>query len=193
MGAYVIIVVFAELLWMPRMWGLFAGGVLFGPVTGAVLSVVSDTISAAICYNLARSTGRDFVAHLVARKPSTGGIVHVLAEKRGTWTVALLRVCPIAHYTLVSYAAGLAGTPARAFFLGSTIGILPGAVLYPLVGGAALRPTSPVFIVSTAVLLLFLVATILVAKRSFRPPSTMTEPMTEPMTVPDADPGAELR
>ena len=30
--AYILGVFLMELLWLPRMWGLLAGGVLFGPV-----------------------------------------------------------------------------------------------------------------------------------------------------------------
>ncbi len=166
MVAYVVVVILAELLWMPRMWGLFAGGVLFGPVLGATLSVLADTIAAVLCFGIARSTGRAFVARLLEKKPSASRVVHMLAQRRGAATIALLRVCPIAHYTLVSYAAGLAGVPTRSFLIGSTLGILPGAILYPIVGDAALRPTSPVFVVSTAILVVFLVVTVLAARRT---------------------------
>jgi uncharacterized membrane protein YdjX (TVP38/TMEM64 family) len=81
-------------------------------------------------------------------------------------TIALLRVCPIAHYTLVSYAAGLSGVSLRSFLIGSTVGILPGAILYPLVGDAALRPTSPVFVVSTAILVVFLIVTVIAGRKA---------------------------
>ena len=166
--AYVVLVVVAELLWMPRMWGLFAGGVLFGPVMGALLSVLSDTIAACLCFFFARGTGRDVVSRWIARRPTASKVVHRLAEQRGAATVFVLRVCPVAHYTLVSYAAGLAGMPTRSFLIGSTLGILPGAILYPIVGDAALRPTSAVFFVSSSVLAVFLVLTVLWARRSLR-------------------------
>lgn len=178
MVAYVLVVILAELLWMPRMWGLLAGGVLFGPVLGAALSVLADTIAAVLCFGIARSTGRAFVTRLLEKRPSASRVVHMLAEKRGAATIALLRVCPIAHYTLVSYAAGLAGVPTRSFLLGSTLGILPGAILYPIVGDAALQPTSPVFLVSTAILVVFLVFTVLAARRTLGSEITATSGRT---------------
>lgn len=166
MGAYVLAVIVAELLWMPRMWGLIAGGVLFGPWVGGALSVLADTIAAVLCYGIARSTGRSWIAGMLERKPTAHRVVQLLAERRGAVTIALLRVCPIAHYTLVSYAAGLSGVPLRSFLIGGTVGILPGAILYPLVGDAALRPTSPVFIVSTILLVVFLIVTVIAGRKA---------------------------
>ncbi|MCL2825268.1 MAG: TVP38/TMEM64 family protein [Polyangiaceae bacterium] len=166
MVGYVGIVVVAELLWLPRMWGLFAGGVLFGPVLGAALSLVSDSIAAMLCYVIARTTGRDYVARLVARNISATKVVRLLADRQGAATIALLRVCPIAHYTLVSYAAGVAGVGVRSFLVGSTLGILPGAILYPIVGDAFLKPSSPVFYISLGVLVVFLIVTVLAGRRT---------------------------
>ena len=169
MAVYVLAVIIAELLWFPRMWGLLAGGILFGPVLGAVLSILGDSMAAVLCYFIARGTGRAWVSAQLEKKPSARRGVHILAERRGAVTIALLRVCPIAHYTLVSYGAGVAGVSPRSFLLGSTIGIIPGAIVYPIVGDAALRPTSPMFLGSLAVVLVFLVVTLVAARRTFKP------------------------
>lgn len=165
MVLYVAAVIVAELLWMPRMWGLLAGGVLFGPVAGGSLALLADLSSAAICYAIARGAGRDWVRAKLQRRPSARTIVDLFANQRGATTTAVLRVCPIAHYTLVSYAAGLAGVSARPFMLGTLIGILPGAILYPVVGDSAMRPLSPVFIGSLAILVVFLVVTLIAGRR----------------------------
>ncbi len=170
MGAYVLAVVASELLWMPRMWGLLAGGALFGPWLGGALSVGADLTAALICFALARGAGQDWVAGLLARRPRARRIVALLAERRGGVTVAVLRICPVAHYTLTSYAAGLAGVRPASFALGTLVGIVPGAVLYPMVGDAALRPTSPTFIVSVAILAVALVVTIIAGRRILRLP-----------------------
>ena len=168
MLAYVVAVVIAELLWLPRMWGLFIGGALFGPWIGGALSVVADMIGALTCYFIARGAGRDWVEGLLARRPKAKKIVGMLAERRGGLTIGVLRVCPVAHYTLVSYAAGMAGVRPIPFVIGNAIGILPGAVLYPIVGDSMLRPTSPTFIVSVAIMIVALIVTVIAARKILR-------------------------
>jgi uncharacterized membrane protein YdjX (TVP38/TMEM64 family) len=168
MASYVVGVVVMELFWIPRIWGLLAGGLLFGPLVGGALSLVADLTSAAICFFLARGAGQQWVAAILARYKRAGQVVDLLARRKGLGTMAVLRVCPLAHYTLTSYAAGLCGVRPFAFIAGTALGILPGAVVYPIAGDAVLRPTSPVFIGSIGVMVVFLVVTLLAARRSLR-------------------------
>jgi uncharacterized membrane protein YdjX (TVP38/TMEM64 family) len=168
MLGYIAAVAIGEILWMPRMWGLLAGGMLFGPWAGGALALVADMISAMVCYGIARGAGRTWVQQRLGQRPAAQRVVDLLAKRRGGVTVAVLRVCPVAHYTLVSYAAGLAGVSTRGFVLGTAVGILPGAILYPIVGDSMLRPTSPVFIGSMAILLVFLIATGAAGRRALK-------------------------
>ena len=163
--AYVVAVIILELLWFPRMWGLFCGGLLFGPLWGGALSLVADLLGALLCYLLARGAGQAWVQKRLEAHPRAQRIVALLALRRGTSTIAVLRVCPVAHYTLVSYAAGLSGVRPRNFLLGTLIGIIPGAVLYPLVGDSILEPGSPTFLTSVGILVVFLVVTTVAARR----------------------------
>jgi len=169
MLTYVVAVILMELLWLPRMWGLLAGGLLFGPLAGCLLSLGADLAGGTLCYLLARGAGREWVAGLLARRPRAARVVELLAERRGALTIAVLRVCPVAHYTLVSYAAGLSGVRPGGFLLGTAVGLLPGAIIYPIAGDAALRPGSPAFLISVAVMLVALVVTVVVARRMLRP------------------------
>jgi uncharacterized membrane protein YdjX (TVP38/TMEM64 family) len=165
MLAYVVGIVVMELLWFPRMWGLLAGGLLFGPVLGGTLSLAGDLTGAYVCFVLARGGGREWVQGLLERRARADQVVKLLAERRGLSTVAMMRICPVFHYTLASYASGLAGVSPRTFMAGTALGILPGAVLYPLAGDAVLRPTSPVFIGSLVVIVVFLIVTLIAARR----------------------------
>lgn len=167
-AVYVVAVAALEVLWFPRSWGLVAGGALFGPVVGGLLSIVADTIGASICYAIGRGGGRAWIASVLERRPKAKRVVDLLARRRGVWTVAFLRVVPVAHYTVVSYAAGLTGVRFAAYLAGNSIGILPGAFLYPFLGHAALRPTSPEFLAGLGVLVVALVVSIVVARRAFR-------------------------
>jgi len=164
-AAYVGAVVLMQLLWAPRVWGLLAAGALFGPLLGAVLSFVADLLVAVVSYFIARGAGQAWVDELLRHRPRAQHAVELLARRRGAWTVGLLRNVPVAHYTLTSYAAGLVGVAPGAFVLGTAVGIVPGAVIYPLLGDAALEPTSPTFIIMAIALGVALIGVMFVARR----------------------------
>jgi uncharacterized membrane protein YdjX (TVP38/TMEM64 family) len=105
------------------------------------------------------------VAGLLARRPRARRVVELLAERRGLWVVAALRVFPLGHYTLVSYAAGLSSVRRGAFLLGTVVGLVPGATIYPIAGDAALRPGSPAFVISVAAVLVVLVVSLVAGRR----------------------------
>lgn len=79
--------------------------------------------------------------------------------------IALLRVCPIAHYTLVNYAAGAAGVSPLAFISGTVLGLIPGAVLYSFVGDSLLKPGSAVFWIMLFVVTIAMGLTYAMAKK----------------------------
>ncbi|HLM71255.1 MAG TPA: TVP38/TMEM64 family protein [Polyangiaceae bacterium] len=170
MAVYVASVVVLQLLWMPRVWGLIAGGVLFGPFAGCALSIAADLTSAIIGYWLARGAARVWVRTLLERRPKARRLVEILAEKRGAATIALLRVCPIAHYTLCNYVAGVAGVRAGPFLLGTLVGLLPAAILYSFLGDSLLRPGSLKFIVMASLIGVTVVISLVVGRRLLQAP-----------------------
>lgn len=168
MVLFIAAVILLELVWLPRVWGLVAGGVLFGPVLGGTLAIVADFSSAAISYFLARGAAHAWVTAVLARRPKAQRIVAVLAHKSGFATIALLRVCPVAHYTVVNYAAGVAGVRPTPFLLGTLVGLLPGAVLYPVLGDSLFRPGSVVFWVSLALFIAASAISFFIGRRLLR-------------------------
>jgi uncharacterized membrane protein YdjX (TVP38/TMEM64 family) len=170
MAAYVVAVVVLEILWMPRIWGLVAAGLLFGPLPGAVLSLVADMAGAVLCYAIARGGGREWVLAKMRRNPRAARVVDLLGRRRAGVIVALTRVLPIMHYTFTSYVAGVAGVRFAPFAIGTFVGLLPFALLFPLVGSAALDPTSPTFVVGLLVVGAVIVVGSLLARRVLREP-----------------------
>jgi uncharacterized membrane protein YdjX (TVP38/TMEM64 family) len=127
------------------MWGLLAAGAIFGPWLGIAASLVPDTLSACLCFALARGGARGWAEARLARQQAEQALGTSMARKRGGTTVFLLRVLPV-HYTAVSYAAGIAGVGWPEFVVGTLLGALPGALLYNLMGGAARESSLPMVI-----------------------------------------------
>ena len=98
-------------------------GAIFGGVLGGTLSLVGNTIGAAIASFLARALGAPWLARHV-HSPRFAAIRERL-QKRGAWVVFGLRLNPLTSSDLVSYAAGLAGVPSRWVALGTFFGMLP--------------------------------------------------------------------
>lgn len=146
-ATYVVVVFGMQMLWCPRMWGLIAAGVVFGPWLGIAVAYVPDALSALLCFGLARGASRDWAHERLRRHPRAQRLLALLARRRGGMTIFLLRVLPI-HYTAVSYAAGIAGVRTRPYFVGTLAGALPGTVLYCVLGDAARRPAGPAFVLA---------------------------------------------
>lgn len=165
MVAFVAAVVLCELLWLPRAWGLIAGGVLFSPWVAIPLCFTADMTAAAICYLLGRGGGRAWAESLLAKRPKSQRVVEILAKQKGVVTLAVLRIVPVAHYTAVSYAAGISGVQFRSYLLGTAIGLLPYAILYPIAGHEAMTPTSPTFLLTVAVVVAAFIASGLLMRK----------------------------
>ena len=166
MVVFVALVVVLELLWLPRSWGLVTAGVLFGPWAGGLLCFLADTLSAIVCYGLARYAGRSWVEGMVQRHERADRILSVFrGGGRGTVSVMVVRLLPFAHYTLVSYLTGVVGVRWSSFLVGNSLGLLPGTLILPYLGHAALDPTSPRFLAALALGGVAALAGILLARR----------------------------
>jgi uncharacterized membrane protein YdjX (TVP38/TMEM64 family) len=98
-------------------------GAIFGGFLGGTLSLAGNVLGAALASWLAATFGEAWVA----RRSPTGRLAELRTRlrSRGTWVVFLLRLNPLTSSDLVSYAAGLAGVPARHVAIGTLGGMIP--------------------------------------------------------------------
>jgi len=108
-----------------------AGGFLFGPVAGALMSVTGATLGSTIAFLACRTAFGD----IVARK--AGPTVTRLADgfRRDAFSYLFtLRIIPVAPLLLINIAAGLAEVSMRTFVTASFIGMAPGSFVYAFLG-----------------------------------------------------------
>jgi len=108
-----------------------AGGFLFGPWLGAVLTVIGATAGAAAVFLAARYALADF---LRARASDA-----ILRMEDGFCANALsymlfLRLVPVFPFWLVNLVPAFLGVGFGTYLLGTFIGIIPGSVVYSLLG-----------------------------------------------------------
>lgn len=98
-------------------------GALFGGFLGGTLSLIGNTLGAAIACGVGSAIGE---AALARRVEGTRLAVYRDAIRaRGVWVVLLLRINPLTSSDVVSYMAGAVGVPIWRVALGTFIGMAP--------------------------------------------------------------------
>ena len=117
-----------------------AGSLVVAPVTGmiAVCALLFDPWTAsivALAGTLAATVvnhwiGQHFSRAISARVPSRiANRISEMAQSSDRWSLAGLRLIPIAPFTIVNLVAGISGVGLRDFLVGTLIGMGPGIVL----------------------------------------------------------------
>lgn len=134
--------------------------VVFGPIAGGVIAFVGSLASAGVLHQI----GAAFPEHVFSR--FAGRHAERLRERvarHGLLAVAVVRLLPIAPYSIVGLAAGIAGIARVPYFLGTALGMLPGVVLYALFADRARKVIEDPRPLSWAMLLFALLLIVAVA------------------------------
>jgi len=134
--------------------------VVFGPVAGAAIALAGSLASAAVLHQI----GAAFPEHVFSR--FAGRHAEQLRERvarHGLIAVAIVRLLPVAPYSIVSLAAGIAGIRRAPYFVGTALGMLPGIVLYALFADRARKVIADPRPLSWAMLLFALLLIVAVA------------------------------
>jgi len=131
-AAFMAIYVVAVALSVPgAVWLSIAGGFLFGPVLGTTFNVVAATIGATIVFLLARYVIGDLLrarAGPALQKMEDGFRANALSY------LLVLRFMPLFPFFLVNLVPAFLGVSLGTFVIGTFFGIIPGALVYSLVG-----------------------------------------------------------
>jgi phospholipase D1/2 len=136
--------VVGSLLMVPVTLMIAATALVFGPLTGALSSLLGATLAASVTYGIGRKMGRDTVRRIA------GDRLNTLSQRlghRGLLTVIIVRMLPIAPFAVVNIVAGASHIGWRDFLLGTVIGLLPGTLLATVFvdrAVAAIRQPGPV-------------------------------------------------
>ena len=137
-----------------------AGGAIFGTVLGSILNWSGAVLGAIGSFVLAKALGHDALRRLLGQKATK---LQGLVERGGFATMFRLRLLPVVPFNVLSFAAGLAGMPFRAYVLGTALGIIPGTIVYTyfadsLIAGAAGASRAAFLKVGIAAALLLIVS-----------------------------------
>jgi uncharacterized membrane protein YdjX (TVP38/TMEM64 family) len=134
-----LIYLVASLVLVPINLLIAATAAAFGAWLGFGYALVGALLAASVAFALGRLIGRRPVRRLAGRRVNA---VRRRLSEHGLWAMTLLRLLPVAPFSLINLVAGTARIRFRDFFLGSVLGMLPGSVLVVAFGdrlGAWLR------------------------------------------------------
>ncbi len=132
-----------------------AGGVLFGTALGTLYVVIGATFGATAAFLLARRLGRHRVEAIAGRRIAA---MDDWITRNGFVAVLYVRLIPVFPFNILNYAAGVTGVSARAYLLGTAIGIIPGTFAYAALGGSFDHPTSPEFLAAVSLIVVLAVS-----------------------------------
>jgi uncharacterized membrane protein YdjX (TVP38/TMEM64 family) len=134
-GVYTI----APALFLPGSVLTLAGGALFGPFTGALLSLIGATIGATVAFLIARYLAAEWVERRVSGRLQE---IKEGVEREGWRFVAFVRLVPLFPFNLLNYALGLTRLSVQTFAITSFITMAPGALAYAYLGDAGREAVS---------------------------------------------------
>lgn len=123
---------------------------LFGWVAGGILSIVSATVAATICYVLARSFGEPLVLRLVSREHLAK--TDAFIERHGATAVLVARLVPFVPFDPISYVAGLTRMRVWTFFWATLLGQIPAGMTYSYLATQADKPNVLLIVAPSAFL-----------------------------------------
>ncbi|EPY4212848.1 TPA: TVP38/TMEM64 family protein [Klebsiella quasipneumoniae subsp. similipneumoniae] len=135
---YVALFITATLCLIPGSLLVIAGGVLFGPLTGSLLSFAAATVASSLSFLIARWLGRDLLQRYVGHTAVFQAIERGIARS-GSDFLILTRLVPLFPYNIQNYAYGLTAIPFWPFTLISAVTILPGLVIYSVMASELAR------------------------------------------------------
>lgn len=167
---FIAIYAAASSLGVPGTVLTIVGGVVFGKWHGTLYNVIGATLGASGGFFIARFLAGDAVARRLAGKKWFRRFNEGL-DRDGLYFMLFVRLVPVFPYNGINFGAGLTKMPFRDFFLGTALGILPGAFIFTNaaaeLGESAVhgfRPTSGMA-VSLALLGLFALVPVFVRRK----------------------------
>ncbi|HFZ8995996.1 TPA: TVP38/TMEM64 family protein [Citrobacter freundii] len=143
---YVLLFVIATLCLLPGSILVIVGGMVFGPLTGTLLSLIAATLASALSFLCARWLGRDLLLKYVGHTRVFQTIERGIARS-GSDFLILTRLIPLFPYNIQNYAYGLTAIPFWPFTLLSSLTTLPGIFIYTLMASELAQDgITPLFI-----------------------------------------------
>lgn len=145
---YIVMYIVRPFILFPAAILSMAGGLAFGTWKGMLFTLVGAVTGAVLSFLVARKIGGTFFRG--KEDPRLAKLERAMSRK-GFMMVLMLRIAPFVPFDLVSYSAGAARVPLRAFLPATIIGTLPGTFAYNYLGASLTKGSWREFIIAGCV------------------------------------------
>lgn len=135
---YILLFIVATLFLLPGSVLVIAGGIVFGPLLGSLLSLIAATLASSCSFLLVRWLGRDLLLKYIGHNHTFQAIEKGIA-RNGIDFLILTRLIPLFPYNIQNYAYGLTAISFWPFTLISALTTLPGIIIYTLMASDLAR------------------------------------------------------
>ena len=161
-AVYLGICIVAPNLMFPYAVIIIAGGIIFGPVKGILLSAIGGCLSAVIGYYIARFLGRKTIEKYFLR----GRWQDVDKKISNNSILAMLIIRTIGvPFCIENYLGGILGVSLGPYLIGSLIGMLPWIIALTIFGESLMQMNRYVFFMAVLALISVYTLTYLFAKK----------------------------
>jgi uncharacterized membrane protein YdjX (TVP38/TMEM64 family) len=168
MGAYLV----GGLVVAPITVLIMATAVAFGPLLGFTYSLLGCLVSAMLTYGIGSLLGRETVRRFAGAQVSR---LSRRIARHGLSAILIVRILPVAPFTVVNVIAGASEVRFRDFVLGTLLGMLPGLLVMTLFGDrleSAIRdPKAENFIILALLVGALVLVTAWLSRRFVKPDS----------------------
>lgn len=103
--------------------------VVFGPIAGGALALAGSVLSAWLVHEIGRRCPSDATRRWFGAR---GERLRQRIVGHGLLAIAIVRIVPVAPYSIVGFVSGVARVRRGDYLLGTVLGMAPGIVLYAL-------------------------------------------------------------
>jgi uncharacterized membrane protein YdjX (TVP38/TMEM64 family) len=139
LAALLFMAVYATTTALSLPWGALltlAGGFLFGPLLGGLLSVIGATAGAFLLFTIAKSALGDPLRARAERSLKLGAWQRIETgfQANAFSYMLFLRLVPVFPFFIINLVPAFLGVRPRTYLLATLLGIIPGTLIYSIVG-----------------------------------------------------------
>lgn len=123
--------VIGGLVVFPILVLIAATAAALGPWLGFFTAMAGALLSALVLFSIGRVLGRERLQHLLGRRAAR---IQERIVGRGILAVVVIRMIPVAPYSIVNVVAGASTLPLRDFMVGTLLGVTPGILAMAVLG-----------------------------------------------------------
>ena len=166
---YVLLFTFLPTFFMPVTILAISAGTVFGLWQASLWTFLGAFLNATLTYTLSKYFAYELVNDYAKSKYNVEyeKLKNNTNGKNGFTLMLVLRLLPIAPFTLLNYLSGAVGYDYKIFITSTLLGIIPGIFCYTNIGASAVQGFSLKLAVSISILLVFLIVTSIIAKKYY--------------------------